>query len=66
MERCLDSFDDLSSEKETNGKWSSITVAFGATNTIGEIPVVEKLLMTTTDYSFVVIDQVQNDIRETT
>ncbi|CAM4785931.1 unnamed protein product [Rotaria magnacalcarata] len=65
MERCLDSFDNISSEKETNKKCSSITVAFGTTNTIGEIPV-EKLLMTTTDYSFVVIDQVQNDIRETT
>ncbi|CAM4985726.1 unnamed protein product [Rotaria socialis] len=65
IERCLDSFDNISFEKETNDKCSSITVAFGATNTIGEIPV-EKLRITTTDYSFVVIDQVQNDIRETT
>ncbi|CAF1152359.1 unnamed protein product [Rotaria magnacalcarata] len=65
MERCLDSFDNISSEKETNETCSSITVAFGATNTIGEIPV-KTLLMTTTDYSFVVIDQVLNDIRETT
>ncbi|CAF3825931.1 unnamed protein product [Rotaria magnacalcarata] len=65
MERCLDSFDNISSEKETNETCSSITVAFGATNTIGEIPV-KKLLMTTTDYSFVVIDQVLNDLCETT
>ncbi|CAF3280054.1 unnamed protein product [Rotaria socialis] len=66
MERCLDSFDNISSEKEANEKCSSITVAFGVTNTIGEIPVVEKLLMATTDYSLVVIDQVQDNIRETT
>ncbi|CAF3661085.1 unnamed protein product [Rotaria socialis] len=65
MERCLDSFDNISSEKETNETCSSINVAFGATNTIGEIPV-KKLLMITTDYSFVVIGQVLNDHRGTT